>query len=82
MITQLINAVTQTGIQQKAVAKVDLQFPLMTRTAEEMTLPTILDCTGNVSTTTIYVNKKKKKKEKWVVVRDTTGGWNRIYHRF
>jgi hypothetical protein len=24
----------------------------------------------------------KKKREKWVVVRDTTGGGNRIYHRF
>jgi hypothetical protein len=26
--------------------------------------------------------KKKKKREKWVVVRDSTGGGNRIYHRF
>jgi hypothetical protein len=24
----------------------------------------------------------KKKREKWVVVRDTTGGGNGIYHRF
>jgi hypothetical protein len=26
--------------------------------------------------------KKKKKREPWVVVRDTTGEGNRIYHRF
>jgi hypothetical protein len=26
--------------------------------------------------------KKKKKREKWVVVRDTTGGENKIYLRF
>jgi hypothetical protein len=28
------------------------------------------------------VYKTMKKRERWVVVRDTTGGENRIYHRF
>jgi hypothetical protein len=26
--------------------------------------------------------EEREKREKWVVVRDTTGGGNRIYHRF
>jgi hypothetical protein len=34
-----------------------------------------------VSTSTWAVTMKKKR-EKWVVVRDTTGGGNRIYRRF
>jgi hypothetical protein len=27
-------------------------------------------------------SRTMKKREKWVLVRDTTGGGNRIYHRF
>jgi hypothetical protein len=30
----------------------------------------------------VTMKKTMKKREKWVVVRDTTAGGNRIYHRF
>jgi hypothetical protein len=32
--------------------------------------------------TAVTIKTTIKKREEWVVVRDTTGGRNRIYHRF
>jgi hypothetical protein len=45
----------------------------------ETTLWACTACYGD-SRSLMYV--KTMKREKWVVVRDTTGGVNRIYHRF
>jgi hypothetical protein len=39
-------------------------------------------CTVRESQNSRSVKKSSMKREKWVVVRDTTSGGNRIYHRF
>jgi hypothetical protein len=54
------------------------------RTSQEILLCASTVCYGD-SFTFLYVDdvhRTMKKREKWVVVRDTTGGGNRIYHRF
>jgi hypothetical protein len=43
---------------------------------------TVVTMRFEVFTAVTMKTMKKKKREKWVVVRDTTGGGKRIYHRF
>jgi hypothetical protein len=51
----------------------------VTRNTGTIDIAEILDIRMSVS---LCDHEDYEEREKWVVVRDTTGGGNRIYHRF